>query len=121
VFPVAFVVRLFVFDFAISTDSEDNPPDSVVFPVAFVVRLFVFDFAISTDSEDNPPDSVVFPVELPVIFSAIAIGVADINIMIDGKIQAKDLIRFLINCSIKIILLPGDFKILDVATFNLCI
>jgi len=79
-----------------STDSEDSPPDSVVFPVEFVVRLFVFVFVFdcdkSTDSEDSPPDSVVFPVELLVIFSAIAIGVADINNIIDGKIQTKDFI-----------------------------
>ena len=59
----------------------------------------------STDSEDSPPDSVVFPVELLVIFSAIAIGVADINNIIDGKIQTKDFIWFLRNCGIKIILL----------------
>jgi hypothetical protein len=103
--------------FATSTDSEDNPPDSVVFPVVLVVRLFVFDFATSTDSEDNPPDSVVFPIELPFVFSATTIGIADINIIIDKKIQTKDFMIFLRNCSIKIILLHQNL-IWSVTTYN---
>jgi hypothetical protein len=84
-----------VFYCAASTDSEDIPPVAVPFPGVFVVRLpvFAFDCARSTDSEDIPPVAVPFPGELLVTFCAIAIiGVADIIIIIDDKIQTEGFI-----------------------------